>query len=324
MALHQAKLLLLACLLSSVLVQISMFDCGGGGGIAIYWGQNSNEGSLAEACNTGLYDYVNIASLIQFGGGRDLGLNLAGHCDPARNTCTKIGREIKTCQSLGVKVLLSIGGGAATYSLSSAEDAKHVAHQIWNSYLGGTDSSATRLFGHDAILDGVDFHIGGRSNLYYDDLAIYLKELYDQQGTKTYYLAAAPQCFYPDYYLDAAIKTGLFDFVWVQFYNNPPCQYNANAGVDLFLDSWNNDWTPTNAKKLFLGLPASPDAAPSGGYIIPEILNNEVLPIIKKTPKYGGVMLWNRYFDRLTNYSSNIIDHVKSENRLFSIMSKYA
>ncbi|WMV11454.1 hypothetical protein MTR67_004839 [Solanum verrucosum] len=35
------------------------------GGIAIYWGQNGNEGTLAETCATGNYDFVNIAHFFQ-------------------------------------------------------------------------------------------------------------------------------------------------------------------------------------------------------------------------------------------------------------------
>ncbi|XP_015867466.2 hevamine-A-like [Ziziphus jujuba] len=313
----QAKFLLLACLiLYSALIQISE---AGEGGIAIYWGQNGYEGTLAEACNTDLYAYVNIAFLIQFGGGRDLVLNLAGHCNPP--DCTQFGPEIKTCQSKGIKVLLSIGGSVGSYYLTSAEDAKNVANQIWDSYLGGSNSSATRPFG-DAVLDGVDFDIEGGSNLYYDNLTYYLKELYDQQTIKTYYLAAAPQCYYPDHYLDAAIKTGLFDFVWVQFYNNPSCQYNSTDGdVRKLLNSWNNEWTPLlKAKeKLFVGLPASPAAAGSG-YIPPDVLINQVLPEIKNSPKYGGVMLWSRYYDVLNGYSPIIYPYIKNANLLLPSM----
>nr|AAB25013.1 class III acidic chitinase, AC {N-terminal} {EC 3.2.1.14} [Cicer arietinum=chickpea, cv. ILC 3279, cell culture, Peptide Partial, 30 aa] [Cicer arietinum] len=29
-------------------------------GIAVYWGQNGNEGSLQDACNTNNYQFVNI------------------------------------------------------------------------------------------------------------------------------------------------------------------------------------------------------------------------------------------------------------------------
>ncbi|XWS76947.1 hypothetical protein CRYUN_Cryun01aG0221500 [Craigia yunnanensis] len=37
--------------------------CSNVGGIAIYWGHNGNEGTLAETCVTGNYDSVTIAFL---------------------------------------------------------------------------------------------------------------------------------------------------------------------------------------------------------------------------------------------------------------------
>ncbi|GMN42998.1 hypothetical protein TIFTF001_012205 [Ficus carica] len=51
-------------------------------------------------------------------------INLAGHCDPTTNGCTGLSSDIKACQSQGIKVLLSIGGGAGSYYLSSADDAR--------------------------------------------------------------------------------------------------------------------------------------------------------------------------------------------------------
>ncbi|MCH80086.1 acidic endochitinase-like [Trifolium medium] len=112
----------------------------------------------------------------------------------------------------------------------------------------------------------------------------------------------------PDHYLDKAIKTGLFDYVLVQFYNNPPCQYNlANGDATLLLQSW-NAWTslvlPNNT--VFMGLPTSPSAAPSGGYIPPNDVITKVLPHIKKTSNYGGIMLWDRFNDVGNNYSNQI------------------
>ena len=61
---------------------------------------------------------------------------------------------------------------------------------------------------------------------------------------------------------------------------------------------------------IFLGLPAAPDAAKSGGYIPPSNLTSEVLPIVKSSTKYGGVMLWSKYYDNLTNYSSSMKSYV--------------
>ncbi|KAJ7974104.1 Acidic endochitinase [Quillaja saponaria] len=95
--------------------------------------------------------------------------------------------------------------------------------------------------------------------------------------------------------------------VWVQFYNNPmaQCQYGGNTN-DL-LNSWNK-WITIQAKQVFLGLPAAPDkqAAPNGGFIPADVLNSQVLPTIKTSAKYGGVMLWNRYFDIQNGYSNSI------------------
>ncbi|GLU21197.1 hypothetical protein SLE2022_373510 [Rubroshorea leprosula] len=274
-----------------------------GGGIAIYWGQNGNEGTLDETCATGRYSYVNIAFLIKFGNGQTPELNLAGHCDPASNGCATVSNGIRSCQSRGIKVMLSIGGGAGTYSLSSSADAKNVADYLWNNYLGGQSSS--RPLG-DAVLDGIDFDIELGSTGYYDDLARYLSA-YSSQGRKVY-LTAAPQCPFPDNFLGTALNTGLFDYVWVQFYNNQPCQYSS-GNINNIVSSWNQWTSAINAGKIFLGLPASPEAAGSG-YIPPNVLTTQIIPVINKSAKYGGVMLWSKYYDDKNGYSASIVNSV--------------
>ncbi|CAO1942371.1 unnamed protein product [Urochloa humidicola] len=123
------------------------------GDIAIYWGQNGNEGTLAQTCATGNYKFVNVAFLPTFGKGQAPVLNLAGHCNPATNGCTGVGADIKSCQSMGIKVFLSIGGGAGSYGLSSPADARNVSKYLWDNYLGG--DSKSRPLG-DAVLDGID------------------------------------------------------------------------------------------------------------------------------------------------------------------------
>ncbi|OAY48393.1 acidic endochitinase [Manihot esculenta] len=283
------------------LLDIALWEPSSGGGIAIYWGQNGNEGTLAETCASGNYQYVNIAFLSTFGNGQTPMLNLAGHCDPTSYGCTGLSIDITACQSRGIKVLLSLGGDVGSYSLSSADDANQVADYLWNNFLGGTSDS--RPLG-DAILDGIDFDIESGSGQYWDDLAKALSE-FSQESNKVY-LSAAPQCPFPDYYLDKAIHTGLFDYLWVQFYNNPPCQYNGDD-VDNLLRAW-NEWITVPAGHVFMGLPAAVGAAPSGGYIPSNVLIDQVLPVIKSSPKYGGVMLWNKFYDN--GYSSAIKDAV--------------
>ncbi|KAF8413268.1 hypothetical protein HHK36_001244 [Tetracentron sinense] len=288
-----------ALLLLSLLV-LGLVESLHAGEIAIYWGQNGNEGTLNETCDTGNYAYVNLAFLYKFGNGQTPEINLAGHCNPSSNGCTIISNQINYCQSKGIKVMLSLGGGIGSYSLASPSDAQNVATYLWNNFLGGTSSS--RPLG-DAVLDGIDFDIES-STQYWEDLAKYLYN-YSEQGKKVY-LTAAPQCPFPDAYLGTALNTGLFDYVWVQFYNNPPCQYTSGNTENL-INSWNLWTTSVNAIKFFLGLPASSQAAGSG-FIPADVLTSQILPAIKSSAKYGGVMLWSKYYD--DGYSSTIIDSV--------------
>lgn len=267
-----------------------------GGSIAIYWGQDGREGSLTDTCATGKFKIVNIAFLSTFGSGRKPRINLAGHCDP--NYCQDVSNGIRNCQNRGIKVLLSIGGGTKSYSLSSDDDARSLADYLWNNFLGGHSNS--RPLG-DAVLDGIDFDIEG-GEPHYAALAKRLSE-YSKQGRKVY-LAAAPQCPFPDYWLGSALSTGLFDYVWIQFYNNPQCQYTSSNG-DKFKNSW-KQWTSSiSAGQFFIGLPAS-SAAAGSGYVQPNELKSQVLPFAKGSAKYGGVMLWNKYYDDKTGYSSII------------------
>ncbi|KAJ6675277.1 ENDOCHITINASE [Salix viminalis] len=79
---------------------------------------------------------------------------------------------------------------------------------------------------------------------------------------------------FPDNWLDRALHTGLFDY-------------------DVF----------------FVGLPAS-RAAAGNGFVTTDVLISQVLPFVKGSPKYGGVMLWNKYTDDQSGYSSRIKDSV--------------
>lgn len=195
--------------------------------------------------------------------------------------------------------MLSISGGAGGYSLASSEDARQLAIYLWNNFLGGQSSS--RPLG-DAVLDGIDFDIASGGSDHWDDLAIYLAG-HSSHGKKVY-LTAAPQCPFPDALIGEAVKKVPFDYVWVQFYNNPPCQY-ASGNPDNLEDAWKNWTSRIPATKIFLGLPASPEAAGSG-FIPVSDLTSTVLPAIKGTNKYGGVMLWSKYYDDQSGYSSSI------------------
>ncbi|GLJ21057.1 hypothetical protein SUGI_0384680 [Cryptomeria japonica] len=268
--------------------------------IAIYWGQNGNEASLTQTCATGNFKYVILAFLPVFGNGQTPQLNMAGHCEPSSGGCKNLSSEIKSCQQKNIKVFLSLGGGVGNYSIASAQDAQNVANYLWNNFLGG--KSASRPLG-DAVLDGVDFDIEA-TTAHWDDLAKAVSAL-SYRGGKKVLLSAAPQCPFPDAYVGKALQTGLFDYVWIQFYNNPPCQY-ANGDASNLVSSWNK-WITSVPKttSFFLGLSASSSAAGSG-FIPAATLKSKVLPQIKKSSKYAGVMLWSKFYDEQTKYSSSL------------------
>ncbi|KAJ4806745.1 Acidic endochitinase [Rhynchospora pubera] len=271
------------------------------GSIAVYWGQNGGEGTLADTCVTGNYQYVMLAFLTTFGNGQTPVLNLAGHCDPPSGTCTSLTSDIQSCQSRGIKVILSLGGATGSYQLTSTSDAQSVADYLWNNYLGG--SSSSRPLG-SAVLDGIDFDIESGSSDYYGDLANFLSQ-YSSQGNKVY-LTAAPQCPYPDTYVGPALQTGLFDYVWIQFYNNGQCQYSSGDTTNL-VNSWNTWTSSIKATNIFLGIPASSSIP---GYIPPNDLTSQVLPAIQGSSLYGGIMIWDRYADVQNNYSGQVLGSV--------------
>ncbi|OMO58740.1 hypothetical protein COLO4_04248 [Corchorus olitorius] len=281
----------------SLLVVLALVEVSHGK-LVIYWGQDSSETSLNATCNSGLYDLVNIAFLNKFGSGRTPQLNLAGHCNPANGGCKSLSSEIINCQKKKIKVLLSIGGGIGQYSLASTADAKKFADYLYNNFLGG--KSTSRPFG-TAVLDGIDFKVELGSAQHWDDLVRFLAA-YSKPGRRIF-LSAAPKCSIPDKFLGAALRTGLLGHLWVQFYNNPQCQYRP-GDTSKIIATWKQWASMKWTTKLLLGMPAS--KAAGSGFIPAGVLINQIMPEIKKTPKFGGVMLWNRFYDRASNYTAVI------------------
>ncbi|OAE24132.1 hypothetical protein AXG93_2752s1460 [Marchantia polymorpha subsp. ruderalis] len=278
------------------------------GQIATYWGQSGNddagsEGSLADLCNSNNYGIVMIAFLSVFGRGQTPVLNLAGHCDPPSGSCARYASDIATCQSQGIKVLLSLGGASAGYGLDSADEARELAQYIWDNYMGGSNDNSPL---GAAQVDGIDLDIESGGSSFYSDLGGRLREIAQNNNYKQVYLAAAPQCPFPDASLGPAagkfLDASLADFVFVQFYNNPDCDFQA--GVSGIVSSW-TQWTGNipGTPEIYLGLPASTAIA---GYIDSSTLvqSGGVLEQIKGIGNYGGVMLWAPTTDR--TYATNI------------------
>ena len=71
-------------------------------------------------------------------------------------SCPKMAADITTCQGLGKKVMLSIGGSVGSSAFTSVAEAQSFATKVWNLFGSGTgEDSDLRPFG-STILDGID------------------------------------------------------------------------------------------------------------------------------------------------------------------------
>uniref|UniRef100_A0A0D9VUH0 GH18 domain-containing protein n=1 Tax=Leersia perrieri TaxID=77586 RepID=A0A0D9VUH0_9ORYZ len=291
--------LLLAIVLSCVIsFTILAAPAAGGktGELAVFWGRNADEGSLREACDTGIYNTVIISFLAVFGHG-NYGLDISGH--------RPLAADIKHCQKAkNVTVLLSIGGDGDHYSIPTPKSARDVADHLWHAYLAGGRRSVLRPFG-DAVLDGVDLYIdhGGSAN--YDVLVRRLAGYSNGDGggkRRPVILTATVKCMDGQETSgeEAVAATGLIGRIHVRFYGDRMCSYESSERRP-FYGSWLG-WTAryTNTS-VYVGLPAAWNAA-SDGWIDPAEMVSHALPLVQGTANYGGVMLWNRYFDRRSRY----------------------
>ncbi|KAG2611214.1 xylanase inhibitor protein 1-like [Panicum virgatum] len=263
--------------------------------LTVFWGRNKDEGSLREACDTGTYTTVIISFLSVFGHGSYYSADLSGH------DASAVGADIKHCQAANnVTVLLSIGGNGDQYSLPTAKAARDLADHLWHAYLGGRRRRGVpRPFG-DAVLHGVDLYVdhGGSAN--YDELARRLA------GYKGVLLTVTPRCMGDggEGGVDAALATGLFRRIHVRFYNDTACSFRSED-KRFFYGSWLGWAERFPAAKLYVGLPAARDVA-SDGWVEAEAVGAEVMPLVRETNNYGGVMLWNRYYDKRDGYGLRI------------------
>ncbi|XP_006654194.1 xylanase inhibitor protein XIP-like [Oryza brachyantha] len=261
------------------------------GDTVVFWGRNSDqqEGSLAEACDTGLYTTVFVSFLSAFGHGT-YKLDLSGHALSA------VGPDIKHCQSRGILVLLAIGGQGGEYSLPSSQAAVDLEDYLWNAFLGGGRQGVARPFG-DAVVDGVDFFIDQGATEHYDELA---RRLYahnkDYKGRLGVMLTATARCGYPDQRLQAALATGLFSRIHVKVFGDGRCA----AGRREELEKWMAAYPQS---RVLVGVVASPEADREA-YLSHKDLYYDVLQFINKLPNFGGIMVWNRYWDRKTGWTA--------------------
>lgn len=299
------------------LTLLSLFGLASAADLAFYWGQNSagvGQDSLASYCQSSPGDIYLISFLDSFGMGNQLSINVAGYNNYYPGTkllnAPSIGEDIKTCQSLGKKILLSMGGASGQYGFNDQQNAEQVATDLWNLVGGG--SSDTRPFG-DAVIDGFD--IDSENNMYpgnYKYFVDKLRQLYATDPSKQYYVSAAPQCPFPDASVGASLSTADFDFLFVQFYNN----YCSLTGSNFNFQTWQDfvtNQSPNKNTKIYVGLPGSPTAAGSG-YVEPSLLQSKMSEL-ESYPNFGGFMVWDA-----AQAQHNVVDGVTYAQMLENLL----
>ncbi|KAF1970668.1 glycoside hydrolase [Bimuria novae-zelandiae CBS 107.79] len=277
--------------------------------VVLYWGQNSagqqsTQTRLSDYCADPNVDVLLLSFLLRFSGtGGQPVMNFANQGDrctlfPGMETfrCPEIEADIKTCQAQGKTIMLSIGGDSYTEGgFISAAAATAGAEKTWAMFGPVQAGNSTlRPFG-TAVLDGLDFDFEANVS----NMATFgnrLHTLMNAAGGKQYYLSAAPQCPYPDWYNQDILNNVPMDWVNVQFYNNG-C--GASSYVPGATDQWNfnfNQWdawakaSKNPSAKVLLGIPANTGAG--RGYLSPSALQ----PVFQYSAKYssfGGVMMWD-------------------------------
>ncbi|KAI9784510.1 MAG: hypothetical protein M1816_000830 [Peltula sp. TS41687] len=293
----------------------SGFDASAATNLAVYWGQGADQGRLSQVCQQASNDIIALAFLHIFpdqGAGGYPGTNFGNACGPGYFTtpngtesqllsgCADIAQDIALCQSLGKKILLSIGGATPPTSMINDDtSAVKFADFVWGAFGPKRhDWTGPRPFG-DAAVDGFDFDIEHNGPGGYAAMITRLRRLYQTDLSKRYYISGAPQCVIPDAQLSDAIKRSWFDFIFVQWYNTESCSARAyiNGANRQIFDDWvqvvETSFNP-NAK-IFIGLPADSTTAVWNPtfYLNPTEVATVVNDFRTKHPRqFGGVMLW--------------------------------
>ncbi|MCJ1346034.1 hypothetical protein MMC31_004245, partial [Peltigera leucophlebia] len=296
--------------------------------IAVYYGQrNTDKTTLGTICQNPNVDMVALAFLTHFFGPGgfptiNFGAACGGQTPQMTNagatgllSCIYMAADIKKCQGLGKKILLSVGG-AREYSQTAIPDklkAKSLAKQLWDLFGTGTGvDPGLRPFGN-ATIDGFDIGVSfllfsvlktfngtnqhiqdneDHSTTNYVTFVTSLRQIMSADTSNQYYISASPQCPIPDKSIPLEVMQAV-DFVFVQWYNNPKC----NAGTPAFLGNF-KAWSTQLSKngvgpRLYVGLPGCQNCA-SSGYLSGPALNLTLAEAMSaNVSNLDGIILWD-------------------------------
>ena len=300
----------------------------------VYWGQNGggiveNNDLSAYCTSTAGIDVIVLAFLYEFGNGDNIPSGTIGQSCFISNTgegqdCDALTTAITTCQSAGVKIILSLGGASGSYSLQSQSEAETIGQYLWDAY-ANSGSSTERPLG-DAFVNGFDFDLElNNGNQYYQYMISTLRSNFASDPSNTYYITGAPQCPIPEPNMGEVISSSQFDYLWVQWYNNNnytvPCALGINGDAAFNYNNWTAfiAGTPSANAKIFIGVPAAPlgaNGSPSGEvyYATPDQLAT-IVDEYKSDAHFGGVMMWNAGFS-----DSNVVSGCTYAQNVKSIL----
>ncbi|KAH7350951.1 glycoside hydrolase superfamily [Rhexocercosporidium sp. MPI-PUGE-AT-0058] len=279
--------------------------------IAVYFGQTAITGttSLEAQCADPNIDIVILAFVIsQLSGGIYPSVNFGAACGgqtdemrtqaPGLLSCPELAGNISTCQNTyGKKVLMSVGGATSQISFGGEDQARNFGDVLWNLFgPAGNIDDGLRPFG-DIEVDGFDIDKEDRQPAYFGTIATTLRSHYATHTAKNYYLSSAPQCPFPDASTPLDLLL-LCDFVFVQFYNNPPCEIGS-TGFAASVDQWSSALeasTMAVKPRLYIGAPAFAEAGQSAYANIGSAEGMKgVAQSVKEmnVPNLGGVMFWD-------------------------------
>jgi chitinase len=280
---------------------MASFDPTGKDNVVMYWGQAyENDPSLGDYCQTTDGDVYIISFLNQFGTNESPSFNVEGCYNTFPNStlfnCPGVGQDIQTCQGLGKKVFLSLGGAVGNYGFTNTNDAQSFALELWNLFGGG--NAAQRPFGN-AIVDGFDLDIENNSDIGYAALVTALRGYF---GSNPYYISTAPLCGV-DAGTAQALEESDVDFAFVQFYSGSD-SVCAPLEAGFNFNSYWTEFVSTRAYnknlKIYLGLLG---AASGGSGFVPPAQLGPVISDIYCDDAFGGVMFWQASTANSTIYN---------------------
>ncbi|KAA8576019.1 hypothetical protein EYC84_006182 [Monilinia fructicola] len=288
---------------------VALYDASSPANLALYWGSGPSQANLSYYCEQSTVDIIPLGFMNVFpaqgdgypaenfgnacygqpiftpGPGYPLG-EVDTSKDQLYVQCPGIQEGIPYCQSLGKKILLSLGGASATYQLTGVADGEYFADFLWGSYgpfkqswldAGGIRPMDGGYYGTDPNIhidiDGFDFDIEiapTDSSEGYIAMINRLREHFAENPSKKYFISGAPQCPLPE------PNSAEFTYdQWVSTINN-----GASAGASIYL-----------------GLLGSPSAGIATDYISP-LEARSLIESYHNKPQFGGVMIWEATYSQ--------------------------